>query len=154
MCARVPSLSVTFNSLQPYGHGISQARIQEWVAISSSRGSSWPRDWACVSCIAYIGWQILYHLGSLIYWILKGKTKSKEEADSEPLSENSWTQRVYTEEKTNPRPVGCIIISLMNQPTSPRDSNVQPRLQLAQKGWWRIHEMTAGDLERRAYTKP
>ena len=24
--------------------GISQARIQEWVAISFSRGSSWPRD--------------------------------------------------------------------------------------------------------------
>ena len=30
----------------PYSsvHGISQARILEWVAISSSRGSSWPRD--------------------------------------------------------------------------------------------------------------
>ena len=25
-------------------HGIFQARILEWVAISSSRGSSWPRD--------------------------------------------------------------------------------------------------------------
>ena len=33
-------------------HGISQARILEWVAISSSRGSSWPRDQARVSCIA------------------------------------------------------------------------------------------------------
>ena len=30
-------------------HGISQARILEWVAISFSRGSSWPRDWTCVS---------------------------------------------------------------------------------------------------------
>ena len=26
-------------------HGIFQARILEWVAISSSRGSSWPREW-------------------------------------------------------------------------------------------------------------
>ena len=26
-------------------HGISQARILEYVAISFSRGSSWPRDW-------------------------------------------------------------------------------------------------------------
>ena len=26
------------------GHGISQARILEWVVIASSRGSSWPRD--------------------------------------------------------------------------------------------------------------
>ena len=33
-------------------HGISQARILEWVAISSSRGSSQPRDRTWVSCIA------------------------------------------------------------------------------------------------------
>ena len=33
-------------------HGIFQARILEWVAISFSRGSSWPRDWTQVSCIA------------------------------------------------------------------------------------------------------
>ena len=35
----------------PYSsvHGISQARILEWVALSSSRAFSWPRDWALVS---------------------------------------------------------------------------------------------------------
>ena len=33
-------------------HGISQARILEWVAIPFSRGSSWPRDWTRVSYIA------------------------------------------------------------------------------------------------------
>ena len=33
-------------------HGILQARILEWVAISFSRGSSWPRDWTLVSLIA------------------------------------------------------------------------------------------------------
>ena len=32
-------------------HGILQARILEWVAISFSRGSSWARDWTQVSCI-------------------------------------------------------------------------------------------------------
>ena len=32
-------------------HGIFQARILEWVVIFFSRGSSWPRDWTCVSCI-------------------------------------------------------------------------------------------------------
>ena len=32
-------------------HGILQARILEWVAISFSRGSSWPRDGTQVSCI-------------------------------------------------------------------------------------------------------
>ena len=33
-------------------HGILQARILEWVAISFSRGSSQPRDRTRVSCIA------------------------------------------------------------------------------------------------------
>ena len=33
-------------------HGILQARTLEWVTISSSRGSSRPRDWNCVSCTA------------------------------------------------------------------------------------------------------
>ena len=37
-------------------HGILQTRILEWVAISSSRGSSPPRDWTCVSYI-YVHWQ-------------------------------------------------------------------------------------------------
>ena len=38
-------------------HGIFQARILEWVAISSSRGSSPPRNRTCLSCINR---QILY----------------------------------------------------------------------------------------------
>ena len=33
-------------------HGILQARILAWVAIPFSRGSSQPRDWTQVSCIA------------------------------------------------------------------------------------------------------
>ena len=33
-------------------HGILQARILEWVAMTFSRGSSQPRDWTRVSCIA------------------------------------------------------------------------------------------------------
>ena len=32
-------------------HGISQAKILEWVAISFSMGSSLPRDQTLVSCI-------------------------------------------------------------------------------------------------------
>ena len=39
-------------------HTILQARILEWVAISFSRGSSWPRGQTWVSCIAR---QILYY---------------------------------------------------------------------------------------------
>ena len=35
-------------------HGIFPARILEWLAISFSRGSSWPRDWTRVSCVSFI----------------------------------------------------------------------------------------------------
>ena len=42
-------------------HGIFQARILVWVAISSSRGSSQPRSWIWVSSVSCIGRQILYH---------------------------------------------------------------------------------------------
>ena len=40
-------------------HGIFQAIVLEWIAISFSRGSSWPRDRTLVSCIAgwcFTGW--------------------------------------------------------------------------------------------------
>ena len=30
--------------------GILQARILEWVAVFFSRGSSWSKDWTCISC--------------------------------------------------------------------------------------------------------
>ena len=53
-------------------HGIFQARILEWAAISFSRGSSWPRDETQVSYIAgrfFIKWatsQMLYPVQILI----------------------------------------------------------------------------------------
>ena len=40
-------------------HGILQARILERVAMPSSRGSSWPRDWTWVSYVSFTGRQIL-----------------------------------------------------------------------------------------------
>ena len=46
-------------------HGIFQARILEWVAISFSRRSSWPRDWTSVSCVLYIGRWILYQCAAV-----------------------------------------------------------------------------------------
>ena len=47
-------------------HGILQARVLEWVAISFSRRSSKPRDQTCVSCI----------LGRLFTTELPGKRAS------------------------------------------------------------------------------
>ena len=46
--------------VQATDHGVSQERILEWVAISFSKGSSWPRDWTNVSWISCTGRQILY----------------------------------------------------------------------------------------------
>ena len=37
-----------YSSLGSNVHGILQARILEWVAMPSSRGSSWPRDQSCL----------------------------------------------------------------------------------------------------------
>ena len=34
----------------PSVHGILQARILDWISISSSRGPSWPSDWTHISC--------------------------------------------------------------------------------------------------------
>ena len=49
-------------------HGIFQTWRLEWVAISFSRGSFWPRDWTCVSyCQA--GCLLLSHLGSPLAWV-------------------------------------------------------------------------------------
>ena len=52
--------------------GILQARILEWVAMPSSRGSSWLREWTQVSCI---GRRILYHLSQnpIMWCISKGE---------------------------------------------------------------------------------
>ena len=43
-------------------HGISQAIILEWVAISYSRGSTPPRNQTHVSCISLIGLHLLHWL--------------------------------------------------------------------------------------------
>ena len=56
-------------------HGILQARILEWVAISLSREPSWPRDGTHVSCIA--GRFLRRWATPVLYWngttaVLKG----------------------------------------------------------------------------------
>ena len=67
-------------------HGILQARILEWIAISFSRGSSQPRDQTQVSRIAGRRFNLWAAREALI--LLKGntnmnatKTKSQEELD-------------------------------------------------------------------------
>ena len=48
-------------------YGILQPRIWEWIAMSSSRGSSWPMDRIWVSCVSFTGRQILHHCAT---WLI------------------------------------------------------------------------------------
>ena len=65
----VPACSVVSDSFAAPGcslpgssvHGISQASILGWVAISSSKGSSQPRVQTWVPCVFCTGRWILYH---------------------------------------------------------------------------------------------
>ena len=64
--AKSPQLCLTLCNSMDYSppgssvHGILQATLLEWVAIPSSRGSSWPRDQTQVSCVGR--WVlVLYH---------------------------------------------------------------------------------------------
>ena len=63
-CVHACSPSLMSDSLQcpPASsvHGISQARIVEWVVISSSRGSFQTRDQTWVPCVFCTGRQVLY----------------------------------------------------------------------------------------------
>ena len=60
-------------------HGIFQARILEWVAISSSRGSFQPRDWNCLSwifCTTSATWEaqcFIYIISKILCIIQEGK---------------------------------------------------------------------------------
>ena len=54
-------------------HGIFQAKVLEWVATSSSRGSSWPRNRTCVSRIVGRRFYHLSHQGSPIIHLVRTK---------------------------------------------------------------------------------
>ena len=77
-------------------HGIFQTRILEWVAISFSRGSSWPRGWTRVSCFvgrcfsrlfAYEKWDMISTFQYICFWIDKMSTWFKIQ---KVMEEEQW----------------------------------------------------------------
>ena len=62
-------------------HGILQARILEWVAFPFSRGSSQPRDWTQVSCLAG---------RSFTSWVTKGADKHPPWTGKTPQHRIIW----------------------------------------------------------------
>ena len=69
-------------------HGIFQAKILEWVAISFFRGSSQPRDRTHNSCVSCISWWVLYQLspGKPCHWWLTIKFKQNKSAQPKLLT--------------------------------------------------------------------
>ena len=92
------SHSGVYDALWPHGlprssvHGISQARILEWVAISSSRVSSQPKDGTWVSCIA----------GKILYCWATGKAlhlpKLTQNTDKSFLDLLKWEDTIYSQQ--------------------------------------------------------
>ena len=63
-------------------HGILQAKVLEWVAISSSRRSSWPRDQTCISFVSCFGRQVPHcecHLGNHSHFLVTERCFPLEE---------------------------------------------------------------------------
>ena len=68
----------------PVSMGILQKRILEWVAMPSSRGSSWPRNWTrvfCITCRFFTSWatrktQLPPYLASIMTFPLAIKVSS------------------------------------------------------------------------------
>ena len=88
-------------------HGILQARILKWIAMPSSKGSSWPGDQTHISYVSCIGRQVLYlqrHQGSP-----NAKASARKELHS-PLNH------------AQPQP---ILTSAGTSPSSPQDGSTE-----------------------------
>ena len=79
-------------------HGILQARILEWAAISSSRESSQPRDQTQVSCISCTGRQILSPEPPRKPMISKTNSKCSTSANHSPVAR--WYAVTYVKESS------------------------------------------------------
>ena len=90
--------------------GIFQARILEWVAISFSRGPSWPRNWTQVSHIA----SCLSHQGSpsLEEWDINRQRSLKK---GETITEDSLKNPGILDFKTTISSFYSVLLSFYTQ---------------------------------------
>ena len=134
-------------------HGILQARILEWVAMTSSKGSSWPKDWTRISYISCIGRQVLYHQHCL------GSPYCQLESESESHSVVSDSLRphgLYSPGKFPGQNTRVGRLSLLQGIFPPQGSNPglphsrQTLYQLTHKGSPRILEWVAYPFSSRS----
>ena len=95
-------------------HGFFQARILEWVAISSSRGFSWPRDRTSIFWVSRIGRQVHTHththgscpfllfslingniLSIICWWRCRGSSLIPKSSKIDNLSKIAQTHKSY-----------------------------------------------------------
>ena len=69
-CVHTQSCSTLCDFMGSSVLGIFQARILECVAISFSRGSSWPRDGTHISCVSCIGRLFFFFFFFVIFFYL------------------------------------------------------------------------------------
>ena len=74
-------------------HGIFQTRILEWVAVPSSRGSSWPRGWNWISGVSWIGRQILYHW---VTWKAQSFKELSSKISARYLGSQQWHSHFFS----------------------------------------------------------
>ena len=74
-------------------HGILQARILKQVAITSSRGSSWLRDQACISYVSSLGRQVSSATWEApgLWWALSQKMNKNESVVSRIVTDSIVT---------------------------------------------------------------
>ena len=91
-------------------HGILQARILEWVAISFSRGSSWPRNRTQVSCITGS-----YKGSPLLEWQLFLSPRGLPNPGIEPRSPTLQVDSLLSEPPGKPKNTGVGSLSLLQR---------------------------------------
>ena len=134
------SHSVVSDSLDPVDysprgsslHGIFQARILEWVAISYSRGSSRPRDWTRVCWVSFVGRQVLYHCVTRethapFRWLLFNFSCAL--LSPWLIGMNCWFKAVMLPALINTTWVFSVLGKIM-RPSSPNPQKAEPELNL------------------------
>ena len=114
-------------------HGILQARMLEWVAISSSRGSSWPKDWTCISCFAggffyhWVTWEALWdlYLAAYLRPILGTIFSPLKPWDSCFIWESlTCVPQIMVNSSRSFKGVGIILIRFLRKKSKPNDKYI------------------------------
>ena len=99
-------------------HGISQARMLDWAAISFSRRSSHFRDQTQVSCISCTGMQILYH------WATREALSINTLSGSRSvMSDSLWPHGLYSPRNSPGQNSGVDNLSLLQRIFPTQGSN-------------------------------